>query len=242
MCGFVESVEVVRGITDLNRTRVVAVANGHWERDRQEAAAVAKARPSLGVGLHVALTGGSPVLAPAQIPSLVDESGRLPAKPDGLERAHPRELLAEARAQLKRFRELLGRLPTHFDCHHHSHGQPAVLDALVTLSWETGRPVRSPSRPVRERLRQETIPTNDQFIDAFFDQGATLENLIALLGRIGEGTTELMCHPAVVDDELRASSGYTEPRTRELAALTHPDARATLQALGIQLASYEALG
>ena len=208
----------------------------------QEAAGLAKGRPSLGVGLHVTLTGGPPVLPPAQILTLVDENGRLPAKPEGLRRAHPREVLAEARAQLKRFRELLGRLPTHFDSHHHSHGQPAVLDALVTLSWETGRPVRSPSPQVRERLRSEAIPTNDQFIDAFFGGGATLENLIGLLGRVGDGTTELMCHPAVVDDELRATSGYAEPRARELEVLTHVGARATLQALGIQLANYEALG
>jgi predicted glycoside hydrolase/deacetylase ChbG (UPF0249 family) len=206
-----------------------------------EAASLAKERASLGVGLHVALSGGPPVLPAAQLPTLVDDKGLLPAKPEGLSKAHPRELLAEARAQLARFRELMGRLPTHFDSHHHSHALPAVLDALVTLSWETGRPVRSQAPHVRERLRLETIPTNDHFIDAFYDRGATLENLIALLGRVDDGTTELMCHPAVVDDELRSSSSYTEPRARELAALTHSDARATLQALGIQLANYDAL-
>lgn len=206
-----------------------------------EAAALAKSRPSLGVGLHVALTGGAPVLPPAQLPTLVDQDGRLPAKPEALRKAHPRELMAEARAQVRRFRELMGRLPTHFDSHHHSHELPAVLEVLVTLSWETGRPVRSPSPQVRERLRAETILTNDQFIDAFYDGGATLENLIALLGRLGDGTTELMCHPAVVDDELRGSSAYAEPRARELEVLTHADARAKLQALGIQLANYEAL-
>lgn len=207
-----------------------------------EAARLAKARPGLGVGLHVAVTGGPPVLPAAQLPSLVGPEGRLPAKPEGLERAHPRELLAEARAQLKRFRELMGRLPTHFDSHHHSHAQPAVLEALMTLSWETGRPVRSPSPQLREKLRAEAIPTNDDFIDAFFDAGATLENLIAQFGKMGDGTTELMCHPAVVDDELRATSGYVEPRAQELQALTHADARATLQALGIQLVNFEALG
>ncbi len=206
-----------------------------------EAAALAKSRPALGVGLHVALTGGASVLPPAQLPTLVDQNGRLPAKPEGLRKAHPRELMAEARAQVRRFRELVGRLPTHFDSHHHSHELPAVLEVLVTLSWETGRPVRSPSAQVRERLRSETILTNDHFIDAFYDGGATLENLITLLGRLGDGTTELMCHPAVVDDELRSTSGYTEPRARELEALTHADARATIQALGIQLVNYDAL-
>src|SRR2546422_3364244 len=36
--------------------------------------------PGLRVGLHVALTGGArPVLAPQQLPDLVDAEGRLPA-------------------------------------------------------------------------------------------------------------------------------------------------------------------
>ena len=65
---------------------------------------------------------------------------------------------------------------------------------------------------------------------------------MALLGRLPAGTTELMCHPAVVDDELRGSSSYAEPRAQELAVLTDTEARQTLQALGVSLVSYEALG
>src|SRR5687767_6392407 len=63
-----------------------------------EAAALARQKPSLGVGLHVALTGGPPALPPQQIPSLVDFQGRLPPKPENLGDAKPEEVLAEARA------------------------------------------------------------------------------------------------------------------------------------------------
>lgn len=206
-----------------------------------DAALLAQARPDLGVGLHLALSGGPAVLAPERIPSLVDEKGRLRAKPELLAHADPREVLAEARAQLKRFRELMGRRPTHFDTHHHSHALPVVLEALLTLSWESGLPVRSPSPVVRERLRHEGLPTNDGFIDAFFDSGATLENLVDLLGGVGTGVTELMCHPAVLDDALRASSTYAEPRARELAALVHANTRATVRACGIQLVNWTAV-
>lgn len=206
-----------------------------------QAAELASARPGLGVGLHVALTGGPPVLPAASIPSLVDADGRLHARLEGMAQAQPAEVLAEARAQLRRFRELLGRRPTHFDSHHHSHTLPVVLEALVTLSWETGLPVRSPTPAVRDRLRREGLPTNDHFADAFFGDGARLETLVDLLSRVDEGVTELMCHPAVVDDELRASSSYAEPRARELAALVHLDARATVQACGIQLVNWSAL-
>jgi predicted glycoside hydrolase/deacetylase ChbG (UPF0249 family) len=203
-----------------------------------EAAELARKNPSLGVGLHVALTGGPPALPPAQIPSLVDFQGRLPAKPDGLKDADPAEVLAEVRAQLRRFRELMGRDPTHMDSHHHSHRESsAVLDALCTLSWETGLPIRNCSPAVLERLHREGIRTTDHFVEEFYDKGATFEGVVRILSGLQPGTTELMCHPAVVDDALRDTSGYAEPRTRELEVLTNRDLRQTIQAAGIHLAS-----
>ena len=204
-----------------------------------EAAALAKDHAALGVGLHVQLTGGgTPSSPPEQVRSLLDGSGRFHAKPDALAGADPRELLAEARAQLRRFRELTGRRPTHFDSHHHAHKLPAVLEALVTLAWETGLPVRGASAEVRARLRSEGLPTTDHFIEDFYARGATLEGLIAVLVRLEPGTTELMCHPAVVDDELRATSGYAEPRARELEVLLHQGVRQALQAAGVRLVTF----
>ncbi len=206
-----------------------------------EAAELARARPNLGLGLHVAVSGAPPVLPAARIPSLVDERGQLRSKLDHIDNADPREVLAEARAQFRRFRELTGRLPTHFDSHHHAHTRGPVLEALVTLAWEIGLPVRSPSDEVRQRLRHEGLATNDAFIDGFHAEGATSDNLADLLGRVELGTSELMCHPAVVDEELRAASGYAEPRGRELEALIQVDVRAVVQACGLQLVNYSAL-
>jgi len=207
-----------------------------------EAAALARQNPDLGVGLHVALTGGPPALPPEQLPSLVDFQGRLPPKPDGLGDANPAEVLAEARAQLRRFRELMGRDPTHMDSHHHSHRESsAVLDALCTLAWETGLPVRSNSPAVAERLKREGIRTTDHFVEEFYDKGATLEEVVRIIGDLKPGTTELMCHPAVVDEDLRDTSGYAEPRTRELQVLTHHDVRQTIQAAGVRLTTFAAL-
>jgi chitin disaccharide deacetylase len=207
-----------------------------------EAAELARRNPSLGVGLHVALTGGPPALPPQQIPSLVDAQGRLFAKPEGLVDVKPEEVLAEARAQLRRFRELMGRDPTHMDSHHHSHRESsAVLDALCTLAWETGMPIRNNAPEVQDRLKREGIRTNDHFVEEFYDQGVTRDALVRILGELKPGTTELMCHPAVVDQELRDTSGYAEQRTRELEVLTHPDIRQMVQAAGIQLTTFASL-
>jgi len=204
-------------------------------------AELSRSAPGLGIGLHVALTGGPSALPPEQIPSLLDASGHLPAKPEGLGGARLEHVLLEARAQLRRFRELMGRDPSHLDSHHHSHRLPVVLDALVTLSWETGLPVRNASPATLDRLRAEDIRTTDAFVESFFDQGATLDNLMKILDGLGPGSTELMCHPAHVDDELRRTSSYADARERELAVLTDREVRQALQALGIRPATFAEL-
>jgi chitin disaccharide deacetylase len=233
---------VNRGVFEAHRRGIVTSATLMVNYPAAaEVKSMARDHPQLGIGLHVALTGGPAALPAAELPSLIDAEGLLPAKPEGLEGADPGEILKEARAQLVRFRQVVGREPTHFDTHHHSHHQPAVLEALVTLAWETGLPVRSGSAAMRERLREEGIPTSDHFVEEFFADTATLENLIRILGALELGTTELMCHPAIVDDPLKAGSSYAEPRARELEALTHPEPRAAIQAAGIRLIHFGAL-
>jgi len=206
-----------------------------------EAAKLAESCPALGVGLHLALTGGPSALPARMIPTLVDGDGRLPSKPEGLTRATLGEVLAEGRAQLARFRALMGRLPTHFDSHHHSHRLPVVFEALAKLAGETNLPVRCASPGMAERLRAAGIRTTDTFVESFFDESATLETLRSILSSLGDGSCELMCHPAYADPELVATSGYARAREKELAVLTSRAAREAVDAHGISLANFARL-
>jgi hopanoid biosynthesis associated protein HpnK len=104
-----------------------------------EAFALARARPGLAVGLHLAVLDARSVLKPAEIPRLVDGNGRFPrnAFAAGLlyqfSRAARRELRREIRAQLERFIE--SGLPlSHVDGHHHMHLHPVVLRILIDLA------------------------------------------------------------------------------------------------------------
>lgn len=194
--------------------------------------------PEIGIGLHVALTGGRPILPPEAVPGLVDGEGRFPAKPDGLEGAHPEEVMAEVEAQFERFRALAGRLPTHLDSHHHSHRLPIVCDALVNIAGRYGLPVRNASDEVGERLRQAGVATSDFFVERFFGSEARLEVLLEILGDLAPGVTELMCHPAKVDEALRLDSSYVDERDQELAVLTHPEAIRALREEGILLTHF----
>ena len=204
----------------------------------EEAADFWRHNPAIGVGLHVALTGGRPLLPPEEVPSLVDGEGRFPAKPEGLDGAQPVEVMAEVEAQLGRFRALTGRLPTHLDSHHHSHRLPVVCDALVSIAGRYGLPVRNTSAEVGEQLRREGIATTDIFIEEFFGNEARLEVLLRILGGLGTGVTELMCHPARVDEALRLDSSYVDEREQELAVLTHPEAIRAIREEGIVLTHF----
>ncbi len=204
-----------------------------------EAARALTEHPRLGVGLHVTLTGAAPTLPAGRVPSLVGEDGRFPAKPEGIGAPSPAELLAEIRNQLAIFRDLVGRGPTHLDSHHHSHRHPAVLEAVIEVAQEHRLPVRSSSPAVARRLAQAGLRTTGAFVERFFGGEARLDVLLEILDAVGPGSTELMCHPARVDDELRAGSSYAEPRRRELEVLTSPAALARLAERGIRLGRFD---
>ncbi len=200
----------------------------------EEAAARLGEFPGLGVGLHVALTGSPSILPAERLPSLTGATGRFPAKPEGLVRPAPEEVLMEARAQLDRFRELTGRLPTHLDSHHHSHRHPVVCDALMVLAREHDLPIRNASPEVGVRLRRDGVATTDFFVERFFGEEARLDVLIEILEGIQPGVTEIMCHPAHVDDELLSTSSYAADRERELEVLTSPQALGAVQDFGLR--------
>jgi chitin disaccharide deacetylase len=115
---------------------------------------LARANPSLSVGVHLVLVDGRPALQPARIPHLVDESGWFRPGPVGAGLAAQFPPLAatearqEVRAQLERFRAT-GLTLTHVDGHHHLHLHPVVLDTLAALTREFDIPVvRLPSEEI----------------------------------------------------------------------------------------------
>lgn len=119
-----------------------------------QAIEIARATPTLGVGCHVVLTDGAPVLTPAQIPSLLDPSthlfiprlttflGRLFAG-----RVRAEEIENEATAQIQ-YLQASGLHVTHVDTHKHTHMFPCVLRPLLRAARACGiHSVRNPFEP-----------------------------------------------------------------------------------------------
>lgn len=206
------------------------------------AAKLARATPSLDVGVHLVLSFNRPTGDVSRYRTIVDKDGRFFRPTELLERDIDRqEALTEYRAQYEKARELLGRKPTHVDTHHWVHDHPALEWAIGELARETGAAARIHSDEQRDRLRARGVRTPDQFAREFQYEGKVgVEPLLALLERLakGSGVTELMCHPGETDDALLKKSGYARERPTELATLTDPRVRAAVKDLDITLATF----
>lgn len=105
----------------------------------EHAVALARERPALDLGIHLALTERRALTASRRIPSLVDQAGWFAASWQHFLRRYPRtrtgEIEAELRAQIER--ALSTGLPfSHMDSHQHLHMLPKVLPVVVGLASE----------------------------------------------------------------------------------------------------------
>jgi len=234
---------VSRGILAAHRSGIVtsttALVNLPAQPDLDGDAAGLSA---LGIGLHFNLTWGTPVSPPDAVPSLLDAEGGFHRDPRVVaERVAADEVRREADAQLEAFARRFGCPPTHLDSHHHVHRLPRVMDAVLGIALTSGLPVRSSDPGFREGLRRHGVRTSDHFIGG--NEPApywTPERLLDGLAVLPLGLTELMCHPGHYDDAL-AHSRYGRAREVELAALSDPEARATIERLDVRLCHFGTL-
>jgi predicted glycoside hydrolase/deacetylase ChbG (UPF0249 family) len=207
------------------------------------AATLARATPTLDVGVHLVLTYARPLSTPSRIRSLVRKDGSFWRPSELLARPIDRdEALAEYRAQFARARELTGREPTHMDTHHWIHDHPALSWAVSELARETGAAARTHTPAQRDEYRAKGVRTTDHFTREFQHPGHIgLADLLELISRLEDGVTELMCHPGEPDPELVATSAYARERPLELAVLTDPRVRRALEADRVELTTFAAL-
>jgi predicted glycoside hydrolase/deacetylase ChbG (UPF0249 family) len=116
-----------------------------------DAIAVARAHPSLGVGCHIVLTDGAPVSQPDSIPSLIGTDGKnfRPSLVDFVQalllgRINAEEVAREALAQIEKLQRA-GICVTHIDTHKHTHLFPAIARPLLQIADRCGiRSIRNP--------------------------------------------------------------------------------------------------
>jgi hopanoid biosynthesis associated protein HpnK len=138
------SPQVNAGILHAHRSGILTntslmVTGPAWE----DAVALARATPSLSVGLHLTLVQGRAALSPRLLADLTDHDGNFSNNPTlagvryFFSRRAREQVRAECRAQIERF--LATGLPlAHVDGHLNIHMHPAVLDVLLDLAREYG--------------------------------------------------------------------------------------------------------
>ncbi|WP_174275362.1 hopanoid biosynthesis-associated protein HpnK, partial [Sphingomonas bacterium] len=137
-----------------------------------DAVARAKAMPSLGVGLHVVLVGGRPMLPPRVIPDLVDGDGAFRTDMAWLAveiffRPSVRaQVRAEIAAQFEAF-AATGLPLDHVNAHKHFHLHPTI--AALILEIGEGHGLRGARAPIEPR----------EILDAIEPTPATLADRIA---------------------------------------------------------------
>ena len=103
--------------------------------------------PHLGLGVHLVLTMGAPLLPAAQVRSLLGYAGNFPklaALQQHCAQIAPAELHAEWRAQIEAFLAS-GCAADHLDSHHHaSYQHPLLLETMLQLAQEYHLPIRHP--------------------------------------------------------------------------------------------------
>jgi len=177
------------------------------------AAAYARQRPSLSLGLHVDL--GEWSLADGKWQAIYER--------------HPVE--QEVESQLQAFRSLVGVDPTHLDSHQHAHRHEPLRSQLVELAAELSVPLRDLNPHVRYLGSFYGQDSQGKPLRSTIN----VEGLLRLIDELPEGVTELGCHPG---DATALVSRYVEERSIEVETLCDPRVRAAIADGQIELCTF----
>ena len=212
------SATVNAGIFAAHRRGVVTSASLMVRQAAAPAAAEeAAAHPELAIGLHIDLG------------EWIYERGEWSQAYLHCDTDDPGAVEAECRAQLERFRALLGRDPTHLDSHQHVHESEPAKGVTEALAAELGLPLRN------RAIRYEGGFYGQSAKGDPYPEGIAVEALVALIRDLPPGWTEIGCHPAAGPVP---TSSYDAERQAELATLCDPRVREALNVTNVNLCNF----
>lgn len=211
---------VNQGIIEAHERGIVTSASllVYWP-GAEEAAEYARSHPGLGMGLHADLgewswNGGEWRTVYKRVPD-----GDLSA------------ISAELERQLEVFHRLMGRDPTHLDSHQNVHQRIPFRGVFLAMSRSLGVPLRGCTSGVMHCGRFYGQTRTGESLPGTIG----VEALLAILGTLGPGVTEMGCHPGAEDGP---GPGYRMERASETRTLCDPRVRSALAEQGIKLCSF----
>ncbi len=257
--GFTRDVNsgIVRAHREGILTSTTLMANG---AAFEHALQLAAENPTLDIGVHLQMVQGQSLSQPGRpLPSSVGAligdlfAGRW-------------DVLKELEAQVEKILAA-GIQPSHLDTHKHTHLLPSLLNAVAQISEKYSiRWVRKPfdlpldghragwktraTSLVMARLRgrfdkvlaRHGACSTNHFAGFLWTGNFSAQDLVHLIDNLPAGSTEFMCHPGILGEELRAApTRLKESRELELQALIDPSVRRSIAENGIQLVGYNEL-
>ncbi|MFP7478226.1 chitin disaccharide deacetylase [Terribacillus saccharophilus] len=177
----------------------------------EHAVLLAKENQNLGVGIHLVLTCGEPLLPTHK--TIVDSNGsfRNLAFYQGSYTIDREEVEAEWQAQIERFLSF-GLTPTHLDSHHHINTYKEIDEVFLELANKY-------DLPVRHNMKLPVGYASTEKFEVSLEKALANEN--SLLEIFGDADTlEVMSHPGYLDKAIYTGSSYNYPRLDEVELLT----------------------
>lgn len=185
--------------------------------------------PSLGVGIHLNVIRGRPILPPEDIPSVVNKKGLfwgnvfLIAQKVVMGKIKIDEIMMEFRAQIEKARKA-GLKLTHADSEKHFHCFYPVLKKLLPMLKDCGlqrvryinqicglKNLKMLIRSLvvnwswarcRQQARQQGFRLTDNFFGLCSTGSLSCSKLKAILENLPPGTSEIMVHPGYITKEM----------------------------------------
>lgn len=216
-----------------------------------EAIVLAKENPDLGVGCHLVLTCGKPL---TKVDSLVDENGgfyNLAEYKKHRNEMCDEEIFQEWSYQIDYLLDH-GLKLTHLDSHHHVHAFPENLKITKRIAdkyhlcfrniFGLEKNIELPAQKGingfldlmnHSAIRDLTIPFEENRIKCF-------EEIQAVLDQVKDNEiTELMVHPAYVDEGLYFNSSFNVQRMKEVSILCDSQMKQLFECNQIVTCSYK---
>ncbi len=223
---------------------------------------------NIGLGVHLNLTCGKPILPPEDVDSLVNEQGEFIDSDQfflSLNKINSIQVEKEWRAQIIGFVVKFGK-PDHLDSHHHIHLLPRYFPLFLQLATELKVPVRLPITwdlipevaelgnfsGIGSHITQEMVEQNyrliqgsgirfpDYFVENFLPNLYHNQELLKkVFHHLPLGVTELMCHPGYVDAHLERQSSYVSQREDERVALKNHTFKQVLGSEQIEIINFQ---
>lgn len=196
--------------------------------------------PGLGIGVHLNLTYGMPLLRESKLSVGCD--GRFPSSKivgEVLGSVSPRAVRDEWKAQMERCLES-GITLDHINSHHHvAYATQDIAEIYVEIAHEYAIPARRPPSRYESQFDVPTLLgdslTSDKLIDSFRGRSSSFASFRRLINGLKPGVTELLCHPGMVSQEIGDSF---LGRERDLEIVGDEAILRYVKGLGVRLSSF----